>query len=568
MKKIGYIYYYSETLCKGIICFGNKKDVSIFDKKDCTTTIVEKSLVFFELIDGRISKIETASFSNFDFNLIKSYYSKPYITFNDPDLAVSCEANYDDYGNEIGEPEEGTQEYLNWTLKRISGESVFEFLEDIKSIDIFNVAFWLENYTGRKNHGIKYNEFIELFNIFEVRVRENVERQNKYREWYNELKYEISPLWKAVLQDMEDNELEAVIEKLPELQPFLPIPFAKKNIVMLHESIEFPSKAICATYYSYRIKKNTSASFYLSCIEKLNNVNKKENQFVLERLTKPQKQKLNVELEDNLHTTLLPSIISRINQGLKATNSKATYFDFSHQSVEEVIKIGCFLEELEVINDLNIYSDYLYKFIIERYNSMEDSNKSLFIDILSSSFERWMFSVVSNLDVSLYECNTAYRDLSEYLGSDFIVRIKDLIKSSKLQNSSFEDTIDAFYLEIINETICIERVQNILEDKPVEHYFSYFNRYRFTKDMPLFIQEYLLFSIIDLFDFKDSTTIKWIPETIGVERCKAICFSAETLIKWIKDNSIRDFDEKTLIDTELANRAISRLNILLSKDER
>ena len=85
-------------------------------------------------------------------------------------------------------------------------------------------------------------------------------------------------------------------------------------------------------------------------------------------------------------------------------------------------------------------------------------------------------------------------------------------------------------------------------------------------DLPLFIQEFLLFKIIDLFNFKDSSTFKWIPETIGVERCKATCFSAETLVNWIKDNSCSMFDDKSLIDKDIATKAINRLNNSLLND--
>ena len=80
MKKIGYIYKYSEVEQKGIIVYGTwrgrnykKNDTPLlFYASDCRSKVSTDQIVYFQFLDGKASFIERASLANFDKELFDS----------------------------------------------------------------------------------------------------------------------------------------------------------------------------------------------------------------------------------------------------------------------------------------------------------------------------------------------------------------------------------------------------------------------------------------------------------------------------------------------------------------
>ena len=80
MKKIGYIYKYSEEEKKGIIVYGtwqgrhysNNDTPLLFHATDCLSKVSTGQIVYFQFFDGKVSCIERASLANFDKNLFDS----------------------------------------------------------------------------------------------------------------------------------------------------------------------------------------------------------------------------------------------------------------------------------------------------------------------------------------------------------------------------------------------------------------------------------------------------------------------------------------------------------------
>lgn len=80
MKKIGYIYKYSEEEKKGIIVYGtwqgrrstNNDTPLLFYSVDCLSKVSTGQIVYFQFSDGKASRIERASLVNFDKELIDS----------------------------------------------------------------------------------------------------------------------------------------------------------------------------------------------------------------------------------------------------------------------------------------------------------------------------------------------------------------------------------------------------------------------------------------------------------------------------------------------------------------
>lgn len=76
MKRIGYIYKYSESEKKGILVYGSWHSKSnsplLFGESDCISPVATDQLVYFYLDDGFPSRIERASLINFDKELFDS----------------------------------------------------------------------------------------------------------------------------------------------------------------------------------------------------------------------------------------------------------------------------------------------------------------------------------------------------------------------------------------------------------------------------------------------------------------------------------------------------------------
>ena len=328
MKRIGYINNYSEVEKKGILVYGRWDETSylydrgtfLFSDLDCISKIETGQLVYFEIKEGKIGKIERASLANFDKKVIEEiitekdrdlpnwYYQKTNISyenlnnivqpFSNNDKEKSKEIHLDDFDlydidlddidlddidlDDIDLDDKFTTNVSN-NSSVISNKDNYEPVqlpENINEIyncfgkykhnsyghksiiiQILDISLWLDKEIGKgKCFGKNIDELKYLYEIFIEKQRIDKKRNVITPKRENDC---ISPSWKLLLSKLSDDVLITIPEQMPLLQPALPIKFCKTHLGLLTNEYGMPNITICKMYCLHIIKESCSISDYL-----------------------------------------------------------------------------------------------------------------------------------------------------------------------------------------------------------------------------------------------------------------------------------------------------------------
>lgn len=142
MKKIGYIYKYSEIEKKGIIVYGTwkgcyrtqhdfiKDSPILFHESDCISKVSTGQIVYFDLFNDKISSIERASLLNFDKELMDKLIESSIASDSfDTIYQINTHIKYEDLST-IYMPDE---DYIRFSAS-ISGKSIEQEIENYKIV--------------------------------------------------------------------------------------------------------------------------------------------------------------------------------------------------------------------------------------------------------------------------------------------------------------------------------------------------------------------------------------------------------------------------------------------------
>lgn len=435
--RIGYIYYYDETLEKGVICYGHvtsgfgSDDVDVFSKSCCKDSIKSGDLVYFELENGKICGIVKATLCNFERDTIYTLTqgfddSCDEYTFLHNNSKISY--IYDETAEEIlcGEDDEDrlnkmtidyelklfeSTDVVEHTKKALSGQ--FSYFESGTCyIDILDISNWAvkDSVSRGDYYGSSFQEVLDLLEIFEIKKRAAAKRRFKpstteesHYQAYKEAR--ISNSWSFLFQRLNDTELLYILENNPYTQPCMPKDFCLRNIDRLISDYDFVDDDICFAFYDYKISQCNSIHEYSNIkyiLDKAKNYEgsdapSHDDYCHIMTLEKAHINNLIIKLEERLETVVLPLLCETIRVMQQSNQTDCFSIKNLINNKEEAVKIGDFIEYISCIKDSQEYiSSYSMLFFAEKYQNLNDGNKSalnpLFCESIEIAFSRVDFA--------------------------------------------------------------------------------------------------------------------------------------------------------------------------------
>lgn len=333
MKKIGYVYKYSESERKGILVHGRWKSRMIvcgeeaildlpikFCESDCLSHVETGELVYFNFLDNKASCIERASLKNFDKELIENlliredknvvsswYFDQTHISFEDlsdiiiPDndfnnsttsqkrdkdsIVDVIDEEYiyliDDDGDFVYVSNEQTSQHLPVKIDELF-ECFGKYRHRVRQISFFGLSNKQSNVINKNildlslwtdfdfSNAPYYGTTVEEIKfLYDVFVRKEYYKENGEKEYEKVSNDCISNSWQKILSNCNDADLCEILDYAPKLQPAFPKRFCKKNVRLLTDDYGMPDIEICKLYCLHIIMNAQTISDYNDVKQKL-----------------------------------------------------------------------------------------------------------------------------------------------------------------------------------------------------------------------------------------------------------------------------------------------------------
>ncbi len=608
MKKIGYIYRYSEEQKKGILVYGanpyiyglpafydnNHNDKPIlFSEDNCISEVKTGQLVYFKLnTDLHASQIERASLSNFKRNIVRGIISQfiedencisslsvirfenlNSIQWDCSKCLMKCEkagrklcyddnecSKYDDNGlpNSI---EELYTLFGNRYHDSLSGW--YEIDSGYISIDIFDVSYWIDkNIIGSRDfYGRTTKQFINLFeNFYLYRCR----MLNWHYCKIHELQ-KISKGWMDLLLNFSDKELSVILGKFPMLQPALPEKYCFKYLENLSDDYNFPSLDICEAYFLYQINNTFKTTKYLYLCDVLNKVqNDKDREQIWEKKSYNISD-LNIEvihkftnlLECKFHDVVLinlPDKLSIISNYLYDGKEEINRHILNDRK-SYLIKLGKYVDAYEDASYLNYEA---IENLVSAYDAMSDKDKEVFAYSIRKKANECALQMVE--DTSYINDISQMRKVLEYIKDFLDISTYEKIRSSTNLDLSKLNRLDelkmAFSVNLISEVQFLEQYKHLTLNFSLSELTKQIEGISWYTTIPLSVQKYLIYEIFEKFEFNGINTEK---SATTYFEC---IWSMEDLINWLNRQCHGN------LDSELVKSIIIEKTATLNEEDR
>ena len=423
MKKIGYIFKYSEKEQKGILVYGHwQTEWKVQDKPikftlgDCKTAVKSGNLVYFEISETGVTNIERASLANYDATFVREiitekkgdlsdwYYSNTHITFEYlgdiklPSLQIKT------HSDEVEEKIVGWTEENDWIFlfdqegksyfdlnKHLSDFSIpkelpesiddlfdcfgkynhpwHQYKYDSASIDIIDISLWIDDEILKKScFGSSFSQITCLCDIFVYRKRFDVNGIliNNKRE--NDC---ISNLWSLLINKFSNRELRTIIITNPILQPILPVDFCMENLDILSDKYGMPNIDICKAFNKFKITKAISATDYIMVYKKFityAHCGAKHLEGEGVPMCKMGNQIINrlfITLEKRLKDVIYVNILNKFKE-ISGCSFESIYRNSDEEQIKNILlNLGVFIDTCEDVINSYLSEDIIHDYLLQ-----------------------------------------------------------------------------------------------------------------------------------------------------------------------------------------------------------
>lgn len=325
MKKIGYIYKYSNDEGKGILVHGRWKSRMIvcghekiqdlpikFIESDCLSQVKTGDLVYFNLSDCKASCIEKANLKNFDpkviENLLKQeeknvtsdwYFDRTHISWEDLSDIIIPEKTSNESSSLINnniiddesidlidfddEEEDDDSDYISYEQTDLDlPVTIDELFDCFGKYTHRTRRFSLYGLSKRQSNVINFDildlslwtdivfssesyygsKTDEIKFLYDVFVRKVYFKQNGEKGFERVSNDCISNVWQTLLLKFDNTQLKEILTYAPKLQPALPKEFCKKNAGLLTDDYGMPDVETCKLHCLHKISNAETVSEY------------------------------------------------------------------------------------------------------------------------------------------------------------------------------------------------------------------------------------------------------------------------------------------------------------------
>lgn len=604
MKKIGYIYKYSEEDNKGILVYGcwkgrysNHRNLPLlFDSTDCISKVATGQIVYFQLVNGVPSLIERASLSNFDKELFDSLLTwkddsqkDDWVLFNttiEYENLREVEMPTDDYikyralnsGKSIDEERAIYSEDLNRRAEARKKRPIrpgYRYVELPERIEYLFECFgkynhphrgWFDDY--RKIHndtiivnlrdlslwldpkicqcassyfGMTFTQAKYLYDVFVLRRYIGKDGITISPELKDDI---ISTEWFLLLAGMDEQELCKLITCAHRLQPALPVDFCKKHLDLLTDEYGMPDVEICNLFNQYQIFHSTTGKQY----------NYIKNQLFIYRHCNATHNEgegvpmctMSKETIDYLENLLEDQFIRLIKPNICAKIEQVGVFSHlqdntnTDYSNEELVDFSILLEKCESFTSSELTWNSC-KRLVEQYSKLSSRCKEAFKDVFTKLVNDGIVNIVNNQFVDPFLLGDSIEQLGNWIKDETLSIIKPVLNKKYNCLDDLDELRSAFdYGFIIPESFSIQ-YKEITKKYDADQYTKEINNIRRHK-YPSDIQRYIVSRIIDLVRFDSTGSAS--RYTLDYD----LISTYKELLEWFKkQNHYKYIDDDTLI---------------------
>ena len=608
MKRIGYIYKYSEIEKKGILVYndmGNKDNiVNLFSEQDCKKKVGTGQLVYFHIDNGIISNIERATLSSFDKIVMndiitwkKGYYSSWYqfntnislykldnklsseisrrkeqeeveeddefglFNFNLDDLFDDCFSEWQFSSNNYETQEVGQTRNIDELFEYFGKDQLLyeSFIgnDDISSVNILDISLWIDKEICKhKCFGEKAEELKYLYNIFIEKKRIDEKGDIITTERKNDC---ISKTWKLLLAKSPDQELRIIAQEMPIFQPVLPIKFCKKHLDILSEQYGMPNVAICQLYCMHKIENTNTASEYeylsnrLYVYEHCETEHLKGEGVPFCKMGRKKIKGLSEQLEERYNTIIINNITQ---QFLLFTSKKGKdYLKKKNYSKEQILSIGEFmdylkkcLEEIDYIG-YGVYRDDF----MEKYADMPHECQILLKNKTHECINKAIIVEAKDEYTSPYHLGEFIKKYSGWIDDSIKSEITHLVNFRFANLDDLSELFDAYKYRFITQMQYCRRYKHLIFDFKIHELVTELRNYHYYESkqlIPLSIQWLVISRIISYFNFVSLDSSDYV--TLGYV---GVITDIRSLLKWIHDVPLYK-----IVRNKTEQRIIQKLN--------
>ncbi len=618
MKKIGYIYKYSEAEGLGILVhdswksYGQWGQISsvaypiLFSASNLIADVHTGQLVYFDFEDCSALNIEPASLTNFKPDYLAPYRYNSVISFERLENIIKpteqqeyssrensrrglnrhlCEEDFhkiyaqresfDNYTIDVDD------ELLSYSWEEenddvmVANESVIilpskiedlfncfgkynhkENETDTTIVDVLDLSLWVDQFVVGSNYfGSTIDNIKYLYDLFVMKRCYDKEGKEVHCHKGDDC---ISSSWSLLLSKFNDKELAEILEYAPKLQPALSVAFCKKHLDLLTGKYGMPDVEICKLHCYYLINRASTISDYKKIKEDLYTY----GHCVAEHLEgegvpmcKMGKETIE-EFMNLLKVQYENRIKSNIITQISSLCDGKTIINKQNVEEYEFDLLGSFIETFEAFKtDITIWS-LIGSSLLNEYNALPQRYKEAMKDTLPNVFNNVITTAIINSGDALFSLISISSYLSDWVSESSKVHIKKLVDEVVPKSGD---------VDLLNQA----KLAGYIDYKQFAKWFIQVTK-GFTPgqllhelssdaiiDYPLPIQWYILIRAIDLLGYK--TTDSYDPVRISAHDSIHDIYS---LLCWMhsqRGNRINEIVYK---------KAEARICCVLSNDEK
>ena len=582
MKRIGYIYKYSEDEQKGIIVYGtwqgrhctNNDTPILFYATDCLSKVSTGQIVYFQFFDGKASCIERASLANFDKDLFDSLLTWKEGNISNDWIQRNTNIQFEDLWD-IDELPKGIDDLYECFGKcRQSFDDLFEYEKDLfsdsfnepisisistKTVNLLDLSLWLDDvicHTAKECFGKTFEQAKYLYDIFVLRRYINTKGNIESAEICDDC---ISSSWSLLLANFDEQELYKLMKVAHKLQPALPVDFCKKYLNLLTDKYGMPDVDICRLYCQYQIEKVSTVEQYTSMEEKLFSYShcvtehKPDEGVPMCKMSKETITLLRNKLDEQFEHEIRGKVCAKISE----------FIDYNVLPDKEIAKLS--IEELiECSHSIDACNSFAASFfdcnacveLIEQFSKLSPRCQTTFEKFFSTCINDTLKQVINSESVTPYSFGSRIEELGEWVKEETLSYIKPILNEKFTDIEDLEELNYAYSHDYVHLDKYLDQYKKLIKDYDVLQYLEELSHFHYRDNNPFEIQWFIVSRIIEMLDYKSLDSSKYvIYDTQPIRNIRE-------LLKWLHDQNRYGYISDDILS--LAERSICQS---LSKEE-